>query len=90
MLVPLSFLLIKKKTSILLRLNPRVQVEHTITEEVTGVDIVRSQILIANGHQLSDTCIFINGQDDVKCLGYAIQCRITTEDPENNFRPDFG
>ncbi|MCS5662688.1 MAG: pyruvate carboxylase, partial [Flavobacteriales bacterium] len=73
-----------------IEVNPRVQVEHTITEEVTGVDIVRSQILIANGHQLSDSCIYINGQEDVKCSGFAIQCRITTEDPENGFTPDFG
>ena len=85
-----EFLVDQEENIYFIEVNPRVQVEHTITEEVTGVDIVRSQILIANGHQLSDTCIFINGQDDVKCLGYAIQCRITTEDPENNFRPDFG
>jgi pyruvate carboxylase len=85
-----EFLVDLEENIYFIEVNPRVQVEHTITEEVTGVDIVRSQILIANGHQLSDSCIFINGQDDVKCQGYAIQCRVTTEDPENGFKPDFG
>lgn len=85
-----EFLVDLEENIYFIEVNPRVQVEHTITEEVTGVDIVRSQILIANGHQLSDSCIFINGQEDVKCQGYAIQCRVTTEDPENGFKPDFG
>jgi pyruvate carboxylase len=68
-----------------------VQVEHTITEEITGIDIVRSQILIAEGKPLSDNGIYINSQEDVKWNGsYAIQCRITTEDPANNFKPDYG
>jgi pyruvate carboxylase len=73
-----------------IEVNPRIQVEHTITEEVTGIDIVRSQILIAMGHRLPDPEIFIRWQGDVKCNGYAIQCRITTEDPENDFKPDYG
>ncbi|MCB1050188.1 MAG: pyruvate carboxylase [Acidobacteria bacterium] len=73
-----------------IEVNPRIQVEHTVTEEVTGVDIVRSQILIAKGHKLSDTCIYLRNQDDVQCNGFALQCRITTEDPENNFQPDYG
>ena len=73
-----------------IEVNPRVQVEHTITEEVTGVDIVRSQILIAQGAPLADKRIYLRSQDDVECHGYAIQCRITTEDPENNFTPDYG
>ena len=85
-----EFLVDSKENIYFIEVNPRVQVEHTITEEVTGIDIVRSQILIANGHQLSDSCIYINGQEDVKCSGYAIQCRITTEDPANEFTPDFG
>jgi pyruvate carboxylase len=73
-----------------IEVNPRIQVEHTVTEEVTGIDIVRSQILIAQNVPLSDPNIFIMGQDDVKLNGFAIQCRITTEDPENNFKPDYG
>lgn len=73
-----------------IEVNPRIQVEHTVTEEVTGIDIVRSQILIAQGHRLSDPEIFLKGQEDVRLNGFAIQCRITTEDPENNFKPDYG
>lgn len=73
-----------------IEVNPRVQVEHTITEEITGVDIVRSQIEIAQGYPLDDPRIFIKNQADVQCNGYAIQCRITTEDPENGFKPDYG
>jgi pyruvate carboxylase len=73
-----------------IEVNPRVQVEHTITEEVTGIDIVRSQILIAAGCKLSHPQIFINSQEDISVRGFAIQCRITTEDPTNGFKPDYG
>lgn len=73
-----------------IEVNPRVQVEHTITEEITGIDIVRSQIEIARGYPLDDPRIFIKSQEDIQINGYAIQCRITTEDPENNFKPDYG
>ena len=73
-----------------IEVNPRVQVEHTITEEITGIDIVRSQILIASRAKLSDPQIFIKSQEDVEIRGYAIQCRVTTEDPENGFKPDYG
>lgn len=73
-----------------IEVNPRVQVEHTITEMVTGVDIVQSQILIAEGHHLHEEPIAIPEQDDIHCHGYAIQCRVTTEDPANNFLPDTG
>ncbi len=73
-----------------IEVNPRVQVEHTITEEVTGIDIVRSQILIAAGCELSDPQIFIKSQEDIEVRGFAIQCRVTTEDPENGFKPDYG
>ena len=73
-----------------IEVNPRIQVEHTITEEVTGIDIVRIQIEIARGFKLSDPQIFIHSQDDIKTNGYAIQCRITTEDPSNDFTPDYG
>lgn len=73
-----------------IEVNPRIQVEHTVTEEVTGIDIVRSQILIAAGAKLSDPQIFILNQEDVKTNGFAVQCRITTEDPSQNFKPDYG
>jgi pyruvate carboxylase len=73
-----------------IEVNPRVQVEHTITELVTGIDIVRSQILIAQGYPLSHPEIGLTSQEDVKLNGFAIQCRVTTEDPANNFAPDTG
>lgn len=85
-----EFLVDKDENIFFIEVNPRVQVEHTITEEVTGIDIVRSQILIAKGHKLSDPGIFIRSQEDVTCNGFAIQCRITTEDPEHDFKPDYG
>ncbi len=73
-----------------IEVNPRIQVEHTITEEITGIDIVRSQIHIANGCKLSDPEINIQSQQQVNIHGFAVQCRITTEDPTQNFQPDFG
>ncbi len=73
-----------------IEVNPRIQVEHTVTEVVTGIDIVRSQILIAQGHKLHDQPIHIPEQNEIKTKGYAIQSRITTEDPENQFIPDYG
>ena len=85
-----EFLVDQNEDIFFIEVNPRIQVEHTITEEVTGIDIVRTQILIAMGYQLSDNGIYINHQDDVPLNGYAIQCRITTEDPANGFKPDFG
>ncbi|MGB3464595.1 MAG: pyruvate carboxylase [Cyclobacteriaceae bacterium] len=85
-----EFLVDENEEVYFIEVNPRVQVEHTITEEVTGIDIVRSQILIAQGRKLSDPKIFIKSQEDVTCNGYAIQCRITTEDPKTNFSPDYG
>ena len=72
-----------------IEVNPRVQVEHTVTEEVTGIDIVRAQILIAEGKSLTEAT-GVASQYDVKLDGHAIQCRITTEDPANNFIPDYG
>ena len=72
-----------------IEVNPRVQVEHTVTEEVTGIDIVRAQILVAEGKSLWDAT-GVEGQDEIKLRGHAIQCRITTEDPTNNFIPDYG
>lgn len=85
-----EFLVDQNEDVYFIEVNPRVQVEHTITEEVTGIDIVRSQILIAQGRPLSDPKIFIKSQEDVTCNGYAIQCRVTTEDPQRNFSPDYG
>jgi pyruvate carboxylase len=85
-----EFLVDRGNNIYFIEVNPRIQVEHTVTEEVTGIDIVRSQILIAQGHKLADPEIFLKGQEDVKLNGFAVQCRITTEDPENNFTPDYG
>ena len=73
-----------------IEMNPRIQVEHTVTEMVTGIDLVRAQILIAEGRPLSDPQIGIAKQSDVHLNGYAIQCRVTTEDPLNSFAPDTG
>lgn len=73
-----------------IEVNPRVQVEHTITELITGVDIVQAQILIAQGHNLYDQPVGIPKQSDIRTHGYAIQSRVTTEDPLNNFMPDTG
>lgn len=73
-----------------IEMNPRIQVEHTVTEEITNIDIVRSQILIAQGHALQDPELTLPAQEDVSRIGYAVQCRITTEDPEKDFRPDIG
>ena len=73
-----------------IEMNPRIQVEHTVTEVITGIDIVRTQCLIAQGHSLFSDEIGIPPQDEVPRNGYAIQARITTEDPEKNFAPDYG
>ena len=85
-----EFLVDAQENIYFIEVNPRIQVEHTITEEITGIDIVRSQILIAAGKELSSSGIYINKQEDVQVNGFAIQCRITTEDPSNNFQPDYG
>ncbi|KAL6060684.1 pyruvate carboxylase [Balamuthia mandrillaris] len=71
-----------------IEVNPRIQVEHTITEEVTGIDLVQSQILIAGGVTLAD--LNLHQQSSIRVVGHAIQCRITTEDPSNNFQPQTG
>ena len=72
---------------VFIEMNPRIQVEHTITEEVTNVDLVQSQLRIAAGESLQQLGL---SQDEISPSGYAIQCRITTEDPSSNFRPDTG
>ncbi len=73
-----------------IEVNPRIQVEHTVTEMVTGIDLVRSQILVAQGHALHHEPLNLPTQPDVPLNGYALQCRVTTEDPQNNFVPDYG
>ena len=73
-----------------IEMNPRIQVEHTVTEVITGIDLVRAQILIAQGHSLHSREVGMPAQADIPRNGYAIQCRITTEDPENKFMPDYG
>ncbi|MDZ7615521.1 MAG: pyruvate carboxylase [Patescibacteria group bacterium] len=73
-----------------IEVNPRVQVEHTVTEMVTEIDIVRSQILITQGLNMHEEPAAVPLQEDIRANGYALQCRITTEDPENHFIPDYG
>lgn len=73
-----------------IEVNPRIQVEHTVTEMVTGIDLVRSQILVAQGHKLHDEPLALPEQANVPLYGAALQCRVTTEDPEKNFAPDYG
>ncbi|WP_126446762.1 pyruvate carboxylase [Sulfuricystis multivorans] len=73
-----------------IEVNPRIQVEHTVTEQVTGVDIVKAQIRISEGARIGDEDSYVPRQEEVKLNGHALQCRITTEDPENGFTPDYG
>ncbi len=73
-----------------IEVNPRIQVEHTVTEEVTGIDLVRAQILVSQGERLGDQSQGLPSQEEVELVGSAIQCRVTTEDPTNQFRPDYG
>jgi pyruvate carboxylase len=73
-----------------IEVNPRIQVEHTVTEVVTGVDIVKAQIRVTEGAKVGDDDSFIPLQKDISLRGHALQCRVTTEDPENNFTPDYG
>lgn len=85
-----EFLLDKQGNHYFIEMNPRIQVEHTVTELVTGIDIVQAQIKIAQGYTLDSEEIGIRSQKDIGRRGYAIQCRITTEDPANGFAPDTG
>ena len=73
-----------------IEVNPRIQVEHTVTEVVTGVDIVKAQIRVTEGARVGDDDSFIPLQKDISLRGHALQCRVTTEDPENGFTPDYG
>ena len=82
-----QFLLDSQGRHYFIEVNARLQVEHTVTEQVTGIDLVQSQIRLAEGKSLPDIGLT---QDGIKLSGVAIQCRITTEDPEASFRPDTG
>ena len=73
-----------------IEVNPRIQVEHTVTEMITGVDLIKTQLYIANGRRLTDAEIGLGPDITPLKMGYAIQCRITTEDPEQDFKPDYG
>ena len=86
----LEFLVDDDGSYYFIEMNPRIQVEHTVTEMITGIDIVQSQILIAQGYSLNSEEVNIKSQEDIQVKGYSIQCRITTEDPKNNFMPDTG
>ena len=86
----LEFLVDKTGKYYFIEMNPRIQVEHTVTEIVTGIDLVRAQILVAEGYALSHPDIGMDSQENLNIKGYAIQCRVTTEDPKNNFAPDNG
>jgi pyruvate carboxylase len=85
-----EFLLDQEGNWYFIEMNPRIQVEHTVTEMITGRNLVQAQILVAEGKKLSDPAINIPSQSAIDMRGYAIQCRITTEDPANSFAPDFG
>jgi pyruvate carboxylase len=85
-----EFLVDRDSKVYFIEVNPRIQVEHTVTEMITGIDLVKTQIHIAEGHALHDDVIGLPEQDKVHKHGYAIQCRITTEDPESDFMPDYG
>lgn len=85
-----EFLVSQDGSFYFIEVNPRVQVEHTITEMVTGIDIVQSQIMISEGYKLNESPLSIPTQDKIACHGVAIQARVTTEDPANNFMPDTG
>ncbi|MFW6301671.1 MAG: pyruvate carboxylase [Bacillota bacterium] len=85
-----EFLVDKDGNHYFIEVNPRIQVEHTVTEMITGIDIVQAQILIAQGYNLSDQELGIPTQNAVKTHGFAVQARVTTEDPRNDFRPDTG
>src|SRR5262249_9581426 len=73
-----------------IEMNPRIHVAHTVTEDITNIDLVRAQILVAQGADLFGPDLFMPPQHEMPRNGFAIQCRITTEDPENKFTPDYG
>jgi len=85
-----EFLVDRDDNVFFIEVNPRIQVEHTVTEMVTGIDLIKTQIFVAGGYKLSDTQIKIYEQDTLATYGFALQCRLTTEDPKNDFTPDYG
>ena len=85
-----EFLVDQQEEIFFIEVNPRIQVEHTVTEEVTGIDIVKAQIRILEGQKIGDPASGVPAQADIHLNGHALQCRITTEDPEQNFIPDYG
>lgn len=85
-----EFLVDKNQDIYFIEVNPRIQVEHTVTEMITGIDLVKTQIYIASGYKLSDHEIGLGKQEEITFHGFALQCRITTEDPQNDFKPDYG
>ena len=85
-----EFLVDREGNHYFIEMNTRIQVEHTVSELITGIDLVQAMILVAEGYRLDSEEINIKSQDDIQVRGYAIQCRVTTEDPTNNFAPDTG
>ena len=85
-----EFLVNEDEEIFFIEVNTRIQVEHTITEVITGIDLVKCQILVASGLPLTSTEINIPTQESITYRGVALQCRITTEDPSNDFKPDYG
>jgi pyruvate carboxylase len=85
-----EFLVDAEENIYFIEVNPRIQVEHTVTEMITGIDLIKTQLYIAAGYKLSDPEIGLTDQKAIPKNGFAIQCRITTEDPQNNFKPDYG
>jgi len=86
----IEFLLDEDDSCYFIEVNPRIQVEHTVTEMVTGIDLIKTQIFVAGGYRLEDQQIKIYDQESLSTNGYAMQCRVTTEDPEQDFKPDYG
>ena len=85
-----EFLVDQAEKIYFIEVNPRIQVEHTVTEMITGVDLIKTQLFIASGYNLSDPEIGLSDQNKIPRVGFAMQCRITTEDPLNDFKPDYG
>lgn len=85
-----EFLVDSAENIYFIEVNPRIQVEHTVTEMVTGIDLVKTQLYVAAGYKLTDPEVGVGRQEDIDMDGVAVQCRITTEDPANDFKPDYG
>jgi len=85
-----EFLVDAQENIYFIEVNPRIQVEHTVTEMITGVDLIKTQLFIASGYPLSNPEIGLGNQNEIAKNGFAIQCRITTEDPTQDFKPDYG